>query len=65
MENSKPTVTFSAPEIEPYCDHLTGKKQNIKSLHCELLKPFTIFYSEESETEYWALLPVKITIKRI
>lgn len=58
-------VTVAIPNVKVHRDLRTGSYQVVKSVHVELQKDIIVNYGEDSETEFFALLPVKISIKRV
>jgi len=51
--------------VKVHRDLRTGAFQVVKSVHVELQKDIIVNYGEDRETEFFALLPVKISIKRV
>lgn len=63
--SNQPEVTLTTPNVVVFCDIRTGARQAVKSVQIELLKDITVFFSEEDETEFFAILPIKIKVKRV
>ena len=59
-----PKVVVATPLVKVHRDLRTGAFQAIQEVQVELQKEIIIRYGEEVESEFFALLPVKITVKR-
>ncbi len=59
-----PKVVMVEPALNVHRNPRDGSYQTVKEVRIELQKDIIIHYGEVPEHEFFALLPVKITIKR-
>lgn len=60
-----PKMVMVEPQLKVHRDLRTGAYQSVREVKVELQKDIIIHYGEEAETEFFALLPIKITVKRV
>lgn len=57
-------LTMRPPIVKPFFDMITRKQQQIKEVEVDFLKELRINYSEDKETEFTFMMPIRIRVKR-
>lgn len=60
-----PKVNFIQPTIKVHRNTYTGARQVLEAIDVELQKELIVLHFDEKITEFTALFPVKITIRRV
>lgn len=62
---SKAKIKFIEPEVVIFNEYHSGATQNVTEVEIELNRPIRVKYSEDDETVFETLLPVRIKVKRV